>query len=478
MEMEKDVKDLTATELTNPNFIKSIFDNYDNERERSNVLSEILSVAKEQRVLSKVKKEIDKCNKEVTISTNDVYTCLLFNNSGKPEPTVDNYISVMEQDETITHAFAYDEFSNNYVCYDNGKTRLWNDTDDSGLRAYIEQKYGIYNQQKYFDAFNTVAKRRGFHPIKDIIEAEEWDGVPRIDRFLVDIVKCEDNDYYREVSRMIFYGGISRLYNPGCKFDYMPILIGPQGSMKTSIVSWLALDDKYYTDVSSIEGKDAMEIIQGRWICEFAELLAMVRTKDVEAMKSFITRGTDKYRRSYDRRTGIYPRQCIFIGTTNDYQFLSDKTGNRRYLPVKIGLKTGGLMNKEKKTKEYILNCWREALVLYKKGETYLTIPSKYYNLVVEEQASVLEDDPKTGLLMQYLDSKKPGDTVCALEIFTKCFNGIKKNYSRAEGKEINRFMTYQNDWERGEGTLRFDDFGVQRYWKKLEPRHDWDDLD
>ena len=216
MDMEKDVKDLTATELTNPNFIKSIFDNYDNERERSNVLSEILSVAKEQRVLSKVKKEIDKCNKEVTISTNDVYTCLLFNNAGKPEPTVDNYISVMEQDPTITNAFAYDEFSNNYVCYDNGKTRLWNDTDDSGLRAYIEQKYGIYNQQKYFDAFNTVAKRRGFHPIKDIIEAEEWDGVPRIDRFLVDIVKCEDNDYYREVSRMIFYGGISRLYNPGC----------------------------------------------------------------------------------------------------------------------------------------------------------------------------------------------------------------------------------------------------------------------
>ena len=151
-------------------------------------------------------------------------------------------------------------------------------------------------------------------------------------------------------------------------------------------VDFLYYDDKYYNDVSTIEGKDGMDAIQGRWICEFAELLAMVRTKDVEAMKSFITRTTDKYRKSYDKRPGEFPRQCIFMGTTNDCQFLSDKTGNRRYLPVTINLTPGCLAGREQEIKEYILFCWREALALFKAGKTYLTIPSNYYNDIVVKQ--------------------------------------------------------------------------------------------
>jgi predicted P-loop ATPase len=211
---------------------------------------------------------------------------------------------------------------------------MWHDEDDSILRCDIEDRYGLYNLQKYYDAFNTVIKTKHFHPIKELIELEKWDGTPRIDRFLIDILKCEDNDYHREVSRMIFYGGINRLYKPGCKFDYMPIFIGTQGCGKSSVVKWLALNDSYYGDISSIEGKSALENIQGTWICELSELLAMVKTKDVEAMKSFITRTSDRFRESYGRRTKEFPRTCVFIGTTNDYQFLSDKTGNYRLIKL------------------------------------------------------------------------------------------------------------------------------------------------
>lgn len=475
--MEKDVSALTTEELTNPNFVKSIFEYYKDEEERNNVLDEVLKVAKEHRVLTRVRKEIEKMDNKIKIS-NNTYTWLIINKGGEPEPSVENYINIMTNDKNICNIFGYDEFSNDYVRFcDNGNVKLWSDADDCELRAYIEKNYGIYNQQKYYDAFNNVAKYNSFHPIKNIIESESWDGVKRIDRFLTDITKCDDNNYYREVSRMIFYGGINRLYNPGCKFDYMPILIGVQGSMKTSIVMWLALDDKYYVDVSSIEGKDALEVLQGRWICEFAELLAMVRTKDVEAMKSFITRSSDKYRRSYDRRTTNHPRQCIFIGTTNDQQFLSDKTGNRRYLPIHIGLKTGELMGKEDYVKEYILQCWREALVLYNEGKTYLTIPKKYYKDVEKEQNSVLEDDPREGQLKKYLSDKKIGDKVCALELFTKCFNEIKKNYTRGQGKEITRCMSNLKEWERKKELFRFEEYGPQRYWEKVKD-NEWSDLD
>lgn len=481
--MDKEISSLTGTELTNSGFVKSIFENYPNEEDRNKILCDVVEVAKKQRVLGKVKKEIDRCNKETRvvnkIENNFIKALLIFGDDGEPEPTVENYLSIMRNDDYIKNLFKYDVFTRRITCYDNSIVRNWTDQDDSMLRAYIEKNYGIYNQLKYYDAFNTALGERQYHPLKNIIEEKLWDGKPRIDRFLVDVLKCEDTDYTREVSRMIFYGGISRLYNPGCKFDYMPILIGKQGSYKSSIVQWLALKDTYYTDVSTIEGKDALDNIQGCWVCEFAELLAMVRTKDVEAMKSFVTRTIDRYRQSYNKRTSEYPRQCIFIGTTNDYQFLADKTGNRRYLPIKIGLKMGMLNKKEEYVKHYILECWREALELFKEGKTYLTIPFRYYKDIVKEQENVLEDDPKTGLILQYLNDKQIGEKVCGLEIFTNCFNGIKKNYSRGEAKEISRTMSYLNDWQRGEKVFRFKDYGVQKYWEKIEyEEKDWDDLD
>ena len=478
--MEKDIKDLTRDELTNPGFVKSVYENYEDEEERNKILCGVVEVAKELRVLGKVKKEIDKCNKDLRVNkrlvNGDVSALLEFDQYGNPLSNTSNYVLIMNNDSSINKRFVYDIFSNKILRVDQGEPTMWSDMDDSELRVYIEETYGVYNQQKYYDAFNKVLFERKFHPIKYLIEKEEWDGTPRIDRFLIDILKCPDDDYHREVSRMIFYGGISRLYNPGCKFDYMPILIGKQGCGKSTIIKWLALHDSYATDITSIDGKDALEQLQGSWMCEFAELLAMVRTKEVEAMKGFITRTSDKFRQSYGRRTNEYLRQCIFIGTTNDYNFLVDKTGNRRYLPVEIGLTQTELFDKEQYVKTYIMFCWREALYLFNDGLTYLTIPSKYQKQMEKAQESVMEDDPKTGLIEAYIMDKKPGELVCGLEIFTKCLHNIRRNYNRAEANEISRFMSYRKDWVRCKKSVRFPEYGVQGCWEKIETLGD--DLD
>ena len=233
--LEKDIKDMTKDELTNPNFIPSIFDNYSKE-ELKDIVPEILEVAKKNKVLTIVKKSMDRYKAEDKFCDNNVYTNLTIANVGTPEVTVDNYEKIMREDPLIKNLFAFNAFANKYVRLDCGRERAWEDSDDSFLRSYIETTYGIYNQKKYYDAFANIANERTYHPVKELIENKKWDGKPRIDRFLVDILGCDDDDYSREVSRMIFYGGISRLYKPGCKFDYMPIFIGNQGSGKTTII--------------------------------------------------------------------------------------------------------------------------------------------------------------------------------------------------------------------------------------------------
>ena len=117
-------------------------------------------------------------------------------------------------------------------------------------------------------------------------------------------------------------------------------------------------------------------------------------------------------------------------------------------------------------------------MYLYKSGKTYLTIPSKYYKEVLEAQDSAVEDDPKMGMLLDYLADKKVGDRVCTMEIFTNCFNGIKKKFTRLDGKEISRMLSSLPDWERFNSTHRFDTFGTQKYWEKVEIKEKWSDLD
>ena len=159
--------------------------------------------------------------------------------------------------------------------------------------------------------------RISYHPIKEKIESVEWDRKERIDKFLTKIMHCDDDDYSREVSRMIFYGGISRIYNPGCKFDYMTILVGEQGTCKSTIVDWLNIDCNSNKEIMSIDGKDGAEILRYGWICEFSELLAMIKNRMVEPMKAYVSRQVDTYRSAYASNWTDMPRHCIFIGTTN-----------------------------------------------------------------------------------------------------------------------------------------------------------------
>lgn len=465
----KSIDTLTRDELLDKEFIPSIYKNYQGE-EREAVINEILVVARKEGVTRLIKKVIDSEEQNAIYEAkSEILSLMKIGVNSLPECTIDNYNQVLENDPYITKHVRYNLFTQKFEYWnDNHFVNNWNDTNDADFISYIEKNYGFYNLQKYCQAFSLLSKSVAYHPIKEIIEADKWDGISRIDNFLTDIMGCDADDYSREVSRMIFYGGISRLYKPGCKFDYMPILMGKQGSCKSTIVSWLALKDDYYREVLSIEGKDGMEILSGGWMCEFSELLAMVRAREVESLKGYITRTVDTFRPAYGRHEVSNPRHCIFIGTTNDYEFLVDKTGNRRYLPIEIKLPKGSLWLKEKETKSYILQCWREALELMKNHKTYLVIPKQYDDIVAMHQARATDDDPKVGMIQEYLDKKNPGDTVCGMEIYTNCFGNLQKSFNRQSSREISMIMRTMNDWKRMDKTIRFENYGKQKYWVKL----------
>lgn len=425
-----------------------------------------------------------KNNETFTLSDQEkVYDMLLKVGKGeneRPANTIDNFEIVMENDLNIKKHIKYNLFSSRaeFVPFDkNGNAlepRSWQDKDDSHFIGYIEKNYSLSDDKKFNHALNNVMQNHTYNPVKDLIEFKEWDGVPRIDNFLKDILKCDqDSEYLTQVSRMIFYGGISRVYEPGCKFDYMIVLSGRQGIGKSTIIKWLALNEKFYREVTTIEGKEGAECIEGGWMCEFSELMAMQRSKDIESMKAFVTRQVDKYRLAYNRRVSEIPRTCVFIGTTNEPDYLKDNSGNRRYLPIYVDISQGELFEHEKEIKEYIIACWREALYLYKNGKTYLTIPSEYYHKLEKEREKATVEDLAFNNIREYLRDKPIGYRVCTKEICMNVFKLVEKDLNhKSYSKIVSGYMERFINWAK-RNPVMLPEYGNQRYWIKVAEDED-----
>lgn len=388
---------------------------------------------------------------------------LLFDGSGKPLSTIDNFLMVLRNDpEFATLQFNELSYSPEHIV--DGKVEKWQDKDDSRVRAYIEQKYKIHSRDKLDDALRIVFAEREYNPIKKIIEAVKWDGVPRMTELFIKWLKCEDTAYTREVTRLVFAGGIHRLYNPGCKFDDVCVLVGTkQGEGKSSFVRWLAINDEYFTEVTDFEGERGMQALEGAWICEIGELLALTRSKDVEMVKSFITRQNDRRKIPYDRRVTDHKRQCIFIGTTNKEQFLTDKTGNRRWYPLKVNSVGYDLFDHKTEIMNDIIQCWAEAKALYDQNKLPPYADRKALSEIKEKQEQAVEDDYRIGMIGDYLVGR---NKVCVIELWKYALDNEFTKPTRKESNEIALILQSLNDWERGKPERT--DFGVQRCWNRI----------
>ena len=392
---------------------------------------------------------------------------LAFDGRGRPLSTIDNFLLVLRNDKTF-ESLRFNQLSYSPEHIVDGRLERWQDKDDSKARFYIEQKYKIHSREKLDDALRILFAEREYHPIKQIIEAAEWDGVPRVQTLFIKWLKCEDTPYIREVTRLVFAGGIHRLYNPGCKFDDVAVLIGThQGEGKSTFARWLAIKDDFFTEVTEIEGQKGIEAIEGAWICEIAELLAVTKTKEVEAVKSYITKLVDRYRRPFDRRTTDHKRQCVFIGTTNKEQFLTDKTGNRRWYPVKVNSTGYELHDHKEEVQADILQAWAEAKYLYDKGELQPYADRNLLGDIRAKQEQAVEDDYRVGMIETYIKEK---DKVCIMELWKYALVNEYSKPTRRESNEITLILQSLGGWERGK-VERHSGFGNQMFWYRTQPR-------
>lgn len=382
---------------------------------------------------------------------------------GQPAKTIENFLSILRNDNRFSNV-RYNLLTGQAELHHGTKIEAWNDTDDSQARNYIEATYKLFDANKLDDALKIYFSEQAYHPVKELLEATEWDGIPRLKTMLSKWLKCDDTPYTQEVSRLIFAGGINRLYNPGCKFDEVPILIGTkQGEGKSTFVRWLALNDSFFKEVREIEGQKGVEALQGGWICELSELLALTKAKEVEAVKSYLTCTTDSYRQPYCRHVSHLKRQCIFIGTTNRAQFLTDRTGNRRFYPIIVHSTAMDLFSHEDEIKTEILQCWAEAKSKLGTTETrpYADISLKAE--ITAAQSTATEEDYRVGLIMDYIAGM---DETCILEVWREALDNKFIPPSRKDSNEISMIMQSLG-WKTAGKAKRFLKFGVQKLWAK-----------
>jgi predicted P-loop ATPase len=404
---------------------------------------------------------------------------------GLPIGTINNMQSIMVNDEAVADKFHFDEFHDKlmvsgdfpWVGFIDRQSFSWNDTDDAGMRGFLEDKYSMVDIGKVHDAILLASVNNKIHPVRDYIKEQVWDNKLRVDSLLIDFLGAEDTNYVRTVTRKALIGAVARVFKPGCKHDHVLVLVGPQGCRKSTTIKKLGRD--WYSDsLYNMQGKEAYELLQGNWLIEISEMAA-ARKADNEVIKQFLSKQTDNYRAAYARHAIDRPRQCAFIGSTNDQEFLKDTTGNRRFWPVQV--EKVDIRKYEELTDEYIGQVWAEVYQAYlNKEEWYLNEHDETEARQVQERYTAV--DNRTGLILEFLDRKVdpnhynrvynklenelPGgeddairSKTCSLEIWLEVLKGEVKDFTQAKSREITELMRSIKGWERNEHV----DFG-KRY--------------
>ena len=434
----------------------------------------------------------------LTTEEKDWRELLKVTEKGAIAQTIENVVIILTHDPKLAGRLALNEMEHNIVAMSSLPWRRvespsqWTDGDDAALRYYLERVYGVSGKDRIFDAVNVVASQGSFHPVREYLDSNAWDGVPRVETLLIDYLGAEDTPYTRAVTRKTLAAAVARIYRPGCKFDYMLTIRGRQGLGKSALIA--KLGGRWFSDTfTTMQGKDAYEQVQGVWIMEVGELAGM-RKAEAETIKLYISKQVDRFRPAYGRRTQEFPRQCIFIGTTNESQFLRDTTGNRRFWVVDTPNDPERDMWDEL-TAETVAQVWAEAVQIYKAGES-LYLPRSLEAEARAIQETFEEENPRAGIIADYLDRLLPEGwddldlytrrqwletdaqgtvrrtSVCTLEIWAEALGGNPDKLDRYASKEIRDIMAKLPEWRhRGNKVKTIKPYGRQRYYERKEER-------
>lgn len=421
---------------------------------------------------------------------------LAIDGNGNVKKTIQNAVTVLENDPAFKGKIAVDDFAGRGVVIGSlpwkpcEGTRWWTDADYANTYNYMEAFYGITGREKIDNALSIVSDNHHVNEVRDYLLGLKWDGIPRLNTLLTDYLGAADTEYSSAVMRKALVAAVARAIDGSVKFDNMVILTGPQGIGKSTLLR--ELGKQWFSDsLTTFEGKEAAELIQGTWINEIGELTAMTK-QETNSVKQFLSKTDDIYRAAYGRTACRYPRRCVFFGTSNDYTFLKDQTGNRRFWPIDVDV-IKPQKNVWTQLPAEVDQIWAEAVTYYQIGEP-LHFDKRLEMLAKEAQEEHRESSPKEGAIEEFLSRLIPENwksipirsrkafwanpiapdgvqmvertTVCAAEIWVECFGGELKYMKRQDAAEINSIVEHLPGWER-EGASNRGPYGKQKGFRK-----------
>lgn len=395
---------------------------------------------------------------------------------GKPIKTMKNLKTMLEHDPKLKGKLRLNLFSGR-IDIDGempwkrpGTSNTWNDDDVAQLRIYLEPFFGKLAKNDILDAVAAAASDQAYHPVRDYLNGLSWDGTPRLDTLFIDYLGAADTAYTRAVTRKAFAAAVARVMTPGCKYDTMLVLVGTQGRHKSTILA--KMGGAWFSDsLRTFGDKDAMETIQGTWLNEVAEMQAMAKA-EVDAVKMFLSKTNDYYRAAYGRYTADRPRQCVFFGTTNSKECLTDTTGSRRFWVIDIDQR-GRTKNVFRDLDGERDQLWAEAVTYWRLGEPL------YLAQELEQVACSVQEDhrarhPWEGLISDYLEQEvpvewpkwdarqretyrngglkydgklSPRSRICAAEIWCEVLGKQRGDMRQRDTREINLLLERTEGW-------------------------------
>ncbi|MGC1408952.1 MAG: VapE domain-containing protein [Acetobacteraceae bacterium] len=336
------------------------------------------------------------------------------NNSGRPISNLANIMIALREAPELRELVAFDEMLQEPALMkaapssmQNIKPRQVRDDDVAAIQEWL-QVAGIVQAAKdtVHQGVDLYSRSRSFHPVRDYLNSVKWDGEERLETWLSKYLGVEDSKYASAIGTMFLISMVARVIEPGCKVDYMPILEGPQGALKSSACAILA--GEWFSDhLPELRGADQVRVSQhlrGKWLIEVPEMHSMSKAEANE-LKAFLSRPVEKFTPKFGRREVIEPRQCVFIGTTNKEVYLRDETGGRRYWPAKVGEIDLELLQSDRD------QLFAEAVHLYRKKWRWWPTRGFEEEHMKPQQAARYEGDPWEGPIATWLANKGKKET-------------------------------------------------------------------
>lgn len=402
-----------------------------------------------------------------------------------------NMLKVIRRDSKYGEKIVQNQLTGEIMYYDDDikAWRPWQDQDTTNLKLTMTVKYGMVNVRRSDVGIlaQKVASDRKYDPLVSYLNSLKWDGKARVDTLLSKCLGAPQTEYTAEVMLKFMLGMIGRAFAPGAKFDTMLALQGVQGAGKTQFAKILATQPELCTTLSTITGKDALQQIRGKWIAILDEIVALKGRVSQEKLKSFISEQNDDYRPPYGHCTIHVPRRVCFIATTNELEFLVDKTGNRRFWIVKCDPEKAipGFMFSHDlhNIERYMDQCWAEAFEYFKKlNPDYAFAARKargdvlWRGLVLssaaeaERQKLAAEcktNSPDEDLIEDFIASAAKGTRVCAKSIWVNVLDRKGSEMHVKDSKELNEFLA-NSPKMKNLGRQRMGEYGITRAFEVL----------